>query len=542
MKTTDRMDFGRMATAPALESLPRGSAIQNSVASTTKQWSRRDFCFAGAAGLAQPAKVVGRPNVVVFYVDELRATALKMYRPDGVDAPNVARLAARGVTFDHNFTAHPLCMPARASLWTGQYSHTHGSRCNQMPLHDDRRSMAGILHDAGYRLGLFGKNHCFTPAQLDRWFAANYSSSTPPNPSGTGVAAGNLSNSKPWDQAISASLAAEMQEHHRWIRSQGGLPASAPFPPEIFETHLATERALEFIDRADSAPFAAWISISDPHPPYQAPEKFARLVSPDRLKLPPFRDGEMKTKNTRMQIFNYLIRGPELPESFLRHYLSIYYAMTLFVDWELGRVLDLLERKRLTENTIVLFTADHGDFATEHHLREKTGCLLDCMARVPLVFSWPGHVPQGRRESALVNQVDIMPTLLEFCGLAVPPGVEGGRLPFNRGDSRRSFVYSEYGAGGPYFTWEDAKKIGPTPVLGTYSLGRPNEREALDKREWAGHLQMIRTLTHKLIQDSNGEIEFYDLVKDPYELDNAHGRPEYRAMEQELQTKLRMPL
>jgi arylsulfatase A-like enzyme len=539
MDIMDRKDFHRMATASALESLPRATAMQNSAGRTTKQWSRRDFCSAGAVALAQRVRVASRPNVVIFYVDELRATALKMYRSDGVDTPNLARLTARGVIFEHNFTAHTLCMPARASLWTGEYSHTVGSRCNQMPLRDDRRSMAGILHDAGYRLGLFGKNHCFTPAQRECWFAADCSTSNPP--SGTFAGAGGL-NSKSWNQAISASLAAEMKEHHRWIRSQGGLPASAPFPPEVFETHLVAERALEFIDHAGSAPFAAWISISDPHPPYQAPEKFVRLVSPDRLKLPPFRDGEMKTKNTRMQIFNYLTRGPELSEVFLRHYLSIYYAMTLFVDWELGRVLDLLERKKLTENTIVLFTADHGDFATEHHLREKTGCLLDCLARVPLVFSWPGHVPEGRRESALVNQVDIMPTLLEFCGLPIPTDVEGRRLPFDREDSRRSFVYSEYGAGGPYFTWEDARKIGPTPVLGTYSLGRPNEREALVMRERAGHLQMIRTLTHKLIQDSNGESEFYDLMKDPYELDNVHGRSEYRTLEEELRRKLQGPL
>ena len=499
--------------------------MENRGGKPTKQWSRRSFCSAGGLGLAQRARAAGRPNIVIFYVDELRATALKLYRPDGVDTPNLARLASRGVTFEHNFTAHPLCVPARASLWTGQYSHTHGSRCNQMPLHDDRQSMAGILHDAGYQLGLFGKNHCFTPTQVDRWFAEDYSF-----------------GSKPWNQALSAPLAAEVAKHRRWIRAQGGIPASAPFPPEIFDTHLATERALQFIGGAGSAPFAAWISISDPHAPYQAPEKFARLVPPDHLKLPPFRDGEMKTKNTRMQIFDYLIRGPELSESFLRHYLSIYYAMTLFVDRELGRVLELLERRRLTENTIVLFTADHGDFATEHHLREKTGCLLDCMVRVPLVFSWPGHVPEGRRESALVNQVDIMPTLLEFCGLPVPPGVEGGRLPFDRRDSRRSFVYSEYGNGDPYFTWEDAKKIGPTPILGTYSLGSPNELEALAKREREGHLQMIRTLTHKLIQDSNGETEFYDLTKDPYELDNVHGRPQYRTLEEELRKKLEGPL
>jgi arylsulfatase len=488
-------------------------------------WTRRELCTAGALGFARGAKAAGRPNVIIFYVDELRATALKLYRADGVDTPNLRRLASRGVTFENSFTAHPLCMPARASLWTGLYSHTHRSGCNQMPLADDHPSMAGIFRDAGYQLGLFGKNHCFTPAQMNRWFAVDCSF-----------------NSGLWKQALSPALAAEIRKHRQWIAAQNGLPASAPFPPEIFDTHIATERALEFIDRAGDQPFLAWISISDPHPPYQAPERFVAQVPPGRLTLPPFRDGEMKTRNTRMQIFDYLVRGSELSESFLRNYLAIYYAMTLFVDWELGRVMDLLDRKRLTENTVVLFTADHGDFAAEHHLREKTGSLVDSMVRVPLVCSWPGHVPQGHRQSALVSQVDIMPSLLEFCGLAAPGGMEGRRLPFGGRDGRRSFVYAEYGNGDAEFTWEDARKIGPAPTLGTYSLSRPGEQEALAKRERAGRLQMIRTTTHKLIQDSTGEIEFHDLVRDPHELENVHGRPAYRTLESQLREKLQGPL
>jgi arylsulfatase A-like enzyme len=486
-----------------------------------KKLSRRELCAAGAVAAAQGAAAVDRPNLVIFYVDELRATALRMYHPDGVDTPHLARLAARGVTFDHAFTAYPLCMPARASLWTGQYPHTNGSRCNQMPLGDDRPSMAAVLRDAGYRLGLFGKNHCFTPAQVERWFDADYSF-----------------GSKSWNNALRPELTTLIQKHRAWIKQQEGIPAFAPFPPEPFQTQLATDRALEFIDGSSGRPFAAWISISDPHPPYQAPDSFARLVPADQLKLPPLPDGEMKTKNTRMQIFDYLVRGRELTESFLRQYLSVYYAMTLFVDTQLGRLMDLLERKRLSENTIVLFTADHGDFATEHRLLQKTGCLLDCMVRVPLLVSYPGQLPRGRRETALVNQVDILPTLLGLCRLPAPRGIEGQPLPLARSDRRRSFVYSEYGAGDPEFTWEDARKIKPSPKLGVYSLNRPGEWDGLLKRERGGHLQMIRTLTHKLIRDSNGEVEFYDLVKDPYELDNAHGRAGYRGREDELQRML----
>src|SRR5579872_6752603 len=151
--------------------------------------TRREFCGAAPLPLLAQSRKSTRPNIIIFYVDELRATALKLHRPDGLETPNLARLASRGVVFNSAFTPHPLCMPARASLWTGQYSHTHGSRCNVTYqeagdrlgtgrpslegaafLRDDRRTMVESLRSAGYRTGIFGKNHCFTPAQLERWF------------------------------------------------------------------------------------------------------------------------------------------------------------------------------------------------------------------------------------------------------------------------------------------------------------------------------------------------------------------------------------
>jgi hypothetical protein len=107
-------------------------------------------------------------------------------------------------------------------------------------------------------------------------------------------------------------------------------------------------------------------------------------------------------------------------------------------------------------------------------------------------------------------------------------------LPLKPDAPRRRFVYSEYGNGDAEYSWEQARKLGPAKRLGDYALQTPYELEELVKRERAGHLRMIRTHTHKVIVDSNGEVEFYDLVRDPHELDNAHGRPEYREEEEML--------
>ncbi len=492
---------------------------QERPAGPTSASSRRSFLQSSLAAAGANARP-DRPNIILFYVDELRVTALRLHNPDGVATPNLARLASRGVTFEHAFTPYPLCQPARVSLWTGQYPRTHGSRYNQKPMAEGLPSMAALLRDAGYTLGIFGKNHCFTPAQLERWFAINLSS-----------------DSRAWKQSLSAEEAAGSERHRRWIAEQGGPmmpPMAAPFPPEVLTTHLITQRAMEFIERNQRDPFALWISIIDPHNPIQAPERFAGVMPPQKVKLPALRPEAIRSKNTRMRIYDYLIRGTELTEDYLRRYLSIYYAMIAFIDYELGRLLSLLERRSLLERTIIVFTTDHGDFAAEHHLIYKTGSLVDSMVRVPLVLSWPGRLPEGRKEKALVSQVDIMPTLLQLCGLEIPKGVEGMRLPLRSGDPRRTFVYSEYGNGDAYYDWEHARAIGGPQRLGDYPLQTPQQLEHLYMRERAGHLEMIRTRTHKLIRDSNGEIEFYDLVKDPHELDNAHGRTQHRAAEAKL--------
>lgn len=486
--------------------------------------TRREFIGTGALAACGRA-ADERPNIVIYYVDELRATALRMHNPDGLATPNLERLAQRGVTFDNAFTPHPLCMPARSSLWTGQYTHTTGSRDNQHPLRDDRVTMSDILHKAGYALGIFGKNHCFTAPQLKRWFAANYSS-----------------GSRQWNEALTPQVAGQVKALRKWIADRGGgtmPPEAHPFPAEVCDTHLCTQRAIEFIEKKRQGPFAAWISITDPHHPMQAPESFARGVpSPGQVKLPPYRKGEIRGKNTRMQIYEYLVRGEEIPEDFLRRYLSIYYAMVAQIDHEVGRLMTTLERTGLDRNTIVLFTSDHGDFAGEHHLILKTGSMLDSMVRIPLILSWPGRVARGLREKALVSHVDLMPTLLQFCGLSVPQSVEGIALPLQSSARRRDWIYSEYGAGEAEFTWEDARKLGPAKRLGDYSLKSQAESQGLEKREHGGHLRMARTHTHKLSVDSNDEVEFYDLVKDPHETENVHGRPEYRAAEEDLRRKL----
>ncbi len=283
---------------------------------------RRDFGrVAAAAGLAGCSGGLPKPNVVIVQADDLRATAAGPYNDHAVATPNLDRLAAAGTLYEHCYTPHPLCCPARVSLWTGQYSSMHGSRHNQKPMSDGTPNMAASFREAGYRLGIFGKNHCFTSGQLRQWFESDCS---------IGSAA--------WKAALSPATRTRMEERSKWLREQGGAllpPAAAPFSHEIYGTHLATERAIEFLDRKHERPFLLWLSLPDPHTPIEVPEKFANALPANALKMPPFQRDEMDGKNTRMRIFDYLIRGREIPDEYLARYLSIYSGKTAFVDYEL---------------------------------------------------------------------------------------------------------------------------------------------------------------------------------------------------------------
>ena len=474
-----------------------------------------------AAGLASCSRGA-RPNVVFFYADDLRATVLDLYNPGGVAMPNLRRLADTGTVFDHSYTPHPLCLPARVSLWTGRYSSTHGSRYNQKLMAEGTPNAAESFRNGGYEMGIFGKNHCFTAGQLERWFQSDYS----------------IGSAK-WKAAISPETARGMREIGTWRKERGGgvaPPSAAPFSHELFPTHIASQHAVDFISKQDGErPFFAWVSLVDPHTPTDVPEKFAGALPPEPAKLPAYRDKTMAARNARMRIYEYLIRGREIPDEYLASYLRIYCGKTAFLDFELGRILDTLEARGLRDNTIVVFASDNGDFAGEHHLMVKTGCLLDSMVRMPLVISWPGGAhAKGKRENAFVNHVDLLPWLLSECGLPALTGVQSRPLPVTPDAPRRDFVYAEYGNGDPDYTWEEARKVGPAKRLGDYALATPLELAHLERRERAGHLRMIRTHGHKLIADSNGDIEFYDLGRDPGELENVHGQSAYAAEEARL--------
>lgn len=464
------------------------------------------------------------PNVLVIMTDQQQATSLGLYGNPDVRTPALERLAARGLLYRHAYTAHPLCVPSRAAFWTGRWPHSTGVRTNEIPLPTSEADWASLMLDRGYTAGLFGKNHVFRMDQLDR-FAAVWEAGH-----GGPVARGGT--------LVRATPLQRNAMPHGWA-SGNHAPRygtrTLDEPPEASTTAQLADQCISFLHaRADAdEPFLAWLSFPDPHEPYQAAEPYASMYDPDTIQMPPWRENEFLEKPERQQVFHELFGFTELPDRRFREVRAMYYGMVRQIDDHVGRVLDALDARGLTENTIILFTSDHGDYAGEHRLLGKSNAYYDALTRVPLLLSWPGRLPSGETREELVSLVDVMPTMLRLLEIEEPAAVQGQPMPGAiPGAPARRAVFCEYGAGGPPVTLADVAMLSPEERSGA---GWP----LLRQREAHGRGKMVRTRNWKYVHDATGEVdELYDLVNDPWELENLAGRLEHGAVLQRMQRLL----
>jgi arylsulfatase A-like enzyme len=448
-----------------------------------------------------------RPNILILMTDQQKATAIRLYGNPDVPTPALERLAARGVRYDQCYTPHPLCVPARVSFWTGRYPHQHGARTNEIPMPPGERHLAGVLHESGYRPpdeALFEERHAFSHAGPD-------------------------------ETATEEEAAAV-----RWIRTREGprrvldVPRVNPHAPEDCPTGILARRAVRFLEeQTGDRPFCAWVSFPDPHSPIQCPEPYASLHPPESLTLPPWRDDDLDGKQERVRVFRRLRGYEELPEGFVRRWLGIYYGMIRFIDDAVGRILAALDRRGLADDTIVVFASDHGDYAGEHRLVDKSSALYDCLTRVPLLLSWPGRLPTGAVDRHLVSLLDVLPTCLGLAGVPAPPGSAGRMLPGAGADPPRDAVFAEYGGGGPPL------RLGDLPRLLPPAEGQSPPFRLLRWREAEGHPVMVRSDRYKYIYDPRDAVdELYDLDADPWELTNLARDPDHAAARTRLRDRL----
>ncbi len=474
-----------------------------------------------------PTATPDRPNILWLCTDQHRWDALGCYGNGFVRTPNLDRLAASGVCFDHAFAQNPLCQPSRGSFLTGRYPVTTKLRQNGQDIPDDTLLVTKLLKDQGYNCGLIGKLHlkaCDHRLMLGpEWWRHDESEwyqGCEDRIDDDGYA------DFLWDHAPSPHRYPS-SAYSRWVRERCGgrdLPRSQPFegsefvdlgmPTDLHQTTWCAEMAQDYIraHQDQGYPWLLSVNIFDPHPHYNPPAEYLERYGPliEDIALPNADPEEFTTKLILKD------KGTKEAEHYHKGYrarsprdhqwcTAAYWAMVDQIDVRIGQVLDTLEATGQLENTLVIFMSDHGEMLGDHGVYPKGPFLYDPAVRVPLLISMPGTIAGGRRSSALVELVDLAPTLLEAMGQPVHPQMQGRSLwsALRSSDPIEHFrddVYVEY-----YNSQPHAKE---NPIF----------------------LTALRTADRKLVvRHGHNDGELYDLSTDPGERRNLWGEADWQA-------------
>ena len=367
-----------------------------------------------------------RPNVLWMCADDYAPYVSGTYGNPLARTPNLDRLAARGVRFDLAYCACPLSTPSRMAFLTGRYPRSVGVTLSATPLPADEVTIGGLLGRAGYETLALGKTHYYDPLlrEFDRcvdlpeheaWRAAR-----PPGPVPPGVEVLG-----PWRPFHSPARV--------WLNA-----ACLPYAPdaEMPDTFFS-ETAVRFLGRPRPRPFFLWVGFYVTHSPFRFPVEFRGRFDPSAFTPPPVGPDDAGLIPPVFQT---------LTDDDKRGIAAAYYTSSEYLDRNVGLVLDTLERSGLADNTLVVFTSDHG-YLLGHHGRFEKHCGFEEAVRAALVMRLPGVIRPGRATAALVELVDVVPTLLELCGVEVPATVQGRSLVrLLRGETghHRGHVVAEY--------------------------------------------------------------------------------------------------
>jgi len=489
---------------------------------------------------------MSRPNVLFITSDQQHWNTLGVYN-DRIQTPALDRICHEGVRFDRAYCSNPVCSPSRSTMITGQYPAWHDCWTIGVKLPEEKRFLGDIYRENGYESILIGKAH-FQPLasqpgsesiecqptlrDLDFWRDFH----------GPWYGFGHVETARMHGHESHAG-----QHYALWLGEKGltdwrdyfqkwpydpkdkynGMEYTRDMrawdlPEELHHSVWIGERTVSHLERLAEAeqPFFLWASFFDPHPPYIIPEPWASMYKPEDMEPGQYVEGEFdnmpphfaKTQEKEPDFSAYREEGGNALHGFhshlhteeqLRRSMACYYGMTSLMDREIGRILDALDRLGLAEDTLVVFTTDHGHFLGQHGLIAKGAFHYDDLLRIPMCARWTGTIPAGQVTEALQSQVDFAPTFLQACGIDVPGEMQGvNQLPVWRGqaDTARDHCIVE-------------NRHNPTTV----------------------HLRTYVGERYKITVYRNaGYGELFDLQEDPNELQNRWDDPAYAGVKADL--------
>lgn len=467
-------------------------------------------------------------NVLLLWTDQQRADTVGPSKDPRLQMPNLERLAQRGAHFQNAYCAQPVCSPARATVMTGVYPHTHGVVDNNIVPDPGIPMITELLRPAGYVTGYNGKWHLGNELRAQRGFDHWVST----------------------EEGYARSHAAEgYSSYHEFLEARGYTPADPHLDGMTFARHTAaalpeavgkpafqTAAALRFLEAHRDRPFFLSVNYLEPHAPFNGP--LNGFYKAEDMTLPDTWYGEMEAsvplRYRRLRAAyagDYMDRHPDWMKSNdewgWKELKARYWGLCTLVDKYVGRILDRLEELGLADDTIVVYTSDHGHMMGEHGLLNKS-VLYEPSAQIPFIIRVPGSPPQ--QLATPVGQVDLVPTLLDLLGQAPPDHLQGSSLvPLLRdGDTDPE-------AGQTVIEWngslqDDAVATRPGP----HAPLAPGAVDA-DRSE----VRTIRRGSWKLNVHASGEHELYDLQTDPAERHNAFADAENAAVVRDLDRRLR---
>src|SRR6267142_1809460 len=402
--------------------------------------------------------MANRPNFLFIITDQHRADHLGCYGNPVVRTPNIDRLARNGTRFERFYVATPICMPNRATLMTGRMPSLHGARQNGIPLSLTATTFVDIMRAAGYNTALIGKCHLqsingnppvvgMPEADPDRR----------PPPKELSEADNSLGRHGRYDQELPSTWARDPNpDSLRGPENQlPGNRYTAPqawrtrMPEALYPTAYVAERTMMYLEnyaRTDrSRPFYLQCSFPDPHHPFTPPGRYWDMYDPETIRLassfhageraiPPhlknLYDERAQNKSNRDGQRTFAIGEREAKEA-----IALTYGMISMIDDAVGSILGWLKTLRLDEDTVVVFTSDHGDFMGDHQLLLKGALHYHGLVRVPFIWHDPSADSRGGMNSGLCGTLDIANTILDRAALQGPNGMQGSSLlPVIRGE------------------------------------------------------------------------------------------------------------
>ena len=411
-----------------------------------------------------------RPNILFINCDQQRWDCLGFNGVYPVKTPNIDRLASEGISFDHSFTPLPTCCPARQALLCGKRPERYGALWNfdqgtpVGSVHADAFSWARSLSECGYRTGYVGKWHVSpTLTPLDFGYE---------------------------DYVSERELQAFQRKNNPELSFKKGFFGEvSPYPYEDSPTHRNAAHIIELVEKYGSEPWHIKMDFAEPHLPYRPSEPFASTYE----EIPKWRafDDTLEGKPFIQRQMRYNWNTADMTWEEMQETARLYYGYISQIDDAIGRVLDHLERKGILDNTVIIYTADHGDLCGERRMMDKHYVMYDEVVRVPLVIRYPTLIEKGIRSQAFVtNMLDLVPTVLTLAGAPVPEDLDGISLM-------------------PYLCGEQTESIRKYAMV-TYNgqqFGLYTQR-------------MIRNEKYKYVWNPTDMDELYDMENDPAELVN----------------------